>query len=137
MKASIARRGFTPEERAKRSARFKGARNPAFGMTPLHGPRTHWITYKSIKLRSSYEVVLAKGFDALGIAWIYEPQRFDLGECTYLPDFYLPDLGVYWEAKGWLDPESRKRIRLFRQLHPDKPLVVASTVVIDQWRRIA
>ena len=136
MKASIARRGFTAEERAKRSARFSGALNPAFGKTPLHGPRTHWHEYNGIKLRSSYEVVLAKGFDALGIKWVYEPQRFNLGNCSYLPDFYLPELDVYWEAKGWLDPESKKRIQLFRQQHPDKLLVVATDIVINQWRRI-
>jgi hypothetical protein len=137
MKASVARRGFTAEERAKRSARFKGRLNPAFGKTPLHGPRTHWVTYNGVKLRSSYEVVLARGFDALTIKWVYEPERFDLGECSYLPDFYLPELGVYWEAKGWLDPESRRRIQLFRQLYPEKPLIVATDVLINQWRRVA
>jgi hypothetical protein len=136
MKASVARRGFTPEERAKRSARFKGRLNPAFGIRSTHGPRSHWVDYNGTKLRSSYEVVLAKGFDALGIQWLYEPTRFDLGTCTYLPDFYLPELGVYWEAKGYYDPESRRRTQLFRQLHPDKPLVVATEIVINQWRRL-
>jgi hypothetical protein len=136
MKASVARRGFTPAERAARSARFRGSKNPSFGRTSLHGPRTHWVNYNGTKLRSSYEVALAKGFDAFGIRWLYEPTRFNLGECTYLPDFYLPDLGVYWEAKGWLCPESKRRIELFRKQHPDKPLVVATDTVIDQLRRV-
>lgn len=112
--------------------RFTGRGNPWFGKETLHGPRTHWHDYKGIKLRSSYEVRLAKCFDRLGIQWDYEPQRFDLGDCTYLPDFYLKDLDVYWEAKGYLDPKSQHKITLFRELHPETPLVVATNSVIKQ-----
>lgn len=43
-------------------------------------------------------------FDALGIAWEYEPQGFEIGwserRWMYLPDFWLPDLGLWVEVKG-------------------------------------
>jgi predicted nuclease of restriction endonuclease-like RecB superfamily len=111
--------------------RWSGRGNPAFGKTPKHGPRTHWHDYAGIKLRSQYEVRFAKVLDARGIKWKYEPKRFDLGDCTYLPDFYLPERGEYWEVKGWMDPSSRKRIERFRELFPDTPLIVANQSVIE------
>jgi len=92
-----------------------------------HGKRPE---YAGISFRSSYEVRLAKAFDAHGIRWKYEPTRFNLGTCSYLPDFYLPDLETYWEAKGYFAPESQRKVGLFRTLHPDKPLIVATKNVI-------
>lgn len=86
--------------------------------------------YSGIYFRSSYEVRLAKAFDRRGIKWMYEPKRFDLGSCSYLPDFYLPKNKVYWEVKGYFSPESQRKVALFRELHPDKPIIVAANRVI-------
>jgi len=91
--------------------------------------------YAGIKFRSSYEVRLAKAFDAHGIRWLYEPKRFNLGSCSYLPDFYLPKLKSYWEAKGYFAPESQAKVGLFRTLHPDKPLIVATKRVIEMMEQ--
>lgn len=110
----------------------RGRKNPHFGKNTGRGPRTHWVDYRGIKLRSSYEVRLAQQFDRRGIEWQYEPQRFDLGDSTYLPDFFLPQLEVFWEAKGYLDPKSQRKIELFRALHPETPLIVATNPVIRQ-----
>lgn len=62
------------------------------------------ITYKGLKLDSSYELQLAQDLDANGIAWI-RPSRFTYldikGEKhTYLPDFYLPDYDLYLDPKN-------------------------------------
>lgn len=58
--------------------------------------------YSGVKFRSRLEARWAVAFDALGIAWEYEPEGFDLpsGE-RYLPDFWLPtfDGGIYAEVK--------------------------------------
>lgn len=91
--------------------------------------------YKGHNLRSSYELRLARAFDARGIRWEYEPQRFDLGGSSYIPDFYLPDLKVYWEAKGFFWPKSIEKVRQFRLLYPDKPLVVANDAVIKMMEK--
>ena len=108
--------------------------NPAFGQTPVHaGPRGRWIEYRGIKFRSSYEVRFVKALDARGWSWQYEPQRFNLGSCTYLPDFFVDKLKAYVEVKGWLDPQSKKRISLFRELHPKLPLIVATDQIIRMF----
>jgi hypothetical protein len=56
--------------------------------------------YKGYRFRSRLEARWAVFFDALEIAWEYEPEGFDLGEHgRYLPDFYLSALGVWVEIK--------------------------------------
>jgi hypothetical protein len=80
--------------------------------------------YKDVPFRSTWEVRAAKAMDALGIRWEFESRRFDLGEETYAPDFYLPDDGAYWEVKGYFGPQSQKTIGLFRGRYPDIPLVL-------------
>lgn len=72
--------------------------------------------YKGCRFRSRLEARWAVFFDALGIAWLYEPEGFEISfsknlgdifdpkfvdlSSKYLPDFYLPDLGLYMEVKG-------------------------------------
>jgi hypothetical protein len=38
--------------------------------------------------------------DWLGIRWLYEPEIHQTRHGGYLPDFYLPDAGVFIEVKG-------------------------------------
>jgi len=111
----------------------RGRNNSQFGKTPLHGPRTHWVSHCGVKMRSSWERRFAQAMDSRGIEWVYEPQRFDLGEVTYLPDFYVPELGAYVEVKGWLDPKSQRRISLFREKYPDVPLIVVNGRLLEQY----
>lgn len=135
-KLSAALTGKTrpPEVREKIRLANLGSKSVFWGHTspPRYGPRGH---YNGKTFRSSYEVRFAKALDARGIKWEYEPKRFDLGECTYLPDFYLPDTEEFWEIKGWLNEASQKRIRLFREQHPDTPLVVATNQVIKMFEQ--
>jgi hypothetical protein len=56
--------------------------------------------YKDCVFRSRIEARWAVFFDALGIAWEYEPEGFDLGEAGwYLPDFWLPEWSCFIEIK--------------------------------------
>jgi hypothetical protein len=87
--------------------------------------------YCGIDFRSSWEVRVAKAFDALGIAWVYEPRRFFLGRRSYLPDFYLPTEDTWWEVKGYFPPSARQLIADFRRAYPDRPLVIATLPVIE------
>jgi hypothetical protein len=59
--------------------------------------------YKGYRFRSRLEARWAVWFDHLGLEWQYEPERFPVGDCTYLPDFWLPDLGCWAEVKGVVD----------------------------------
>lgn len=60
--------------------------------------------YNGYRFRSRLEARWAVVFDAAGIRYVYEPEGFqvDLGDkvIRYLPDFYLPDFGIYVEVKG-------------------------------------
>ena len=68
--------------------------------------------------RSSWEANIARFLDYYGIEWIYEPQRFNLGNTTYLPDFYLPVTSYFLEVKGYYrNTEWKEKIRLFRENH--------------------
>lgn len=51
-------------------------------------------------MRSHSETRWAAMMDFLGIRWIYEPQVYRTRHGGYLPDFYLPDTGVFVEVKG-------------------------------------
>ena len=59
--------------------------------------------YKGYHFRSRLEARWAVFFDAAGMKWEYEPEGFDVNGRAYLPDFYLPEFGCYFEVKGTAD----------------------------------
>lgn len=70
--------------------------------------------YGGCRFRSRLEARWAVAFDALGVRWQYEPEGFEVGyrlsmrdeNFRYLPDFWLPELGLWVEVKGsWTDEE--------------------------------
>jgi hypothetical protein len=55
------------------------------------------------RFRSRREARWAVFFDTLGIPYEYEKQGYDLGKYGwYLPDFWLPHIGLWFEVKGEL-----------------------------------
>jgi len=56
--------------------------------------------YKGYRFRSRLEARWAVFFDTLGIEWRYEVEGFDVNGRPYLPDFFLPALGIYVEVKA-------------------------------------
>lgn len=75
-------------------------------------------TYAGCRFRSRLEARWVVAFNALGIAWTYEPQglevthRLDNCDTTfrYLPDFWLPDQRAWGEVKGELDRTALTRL---------------------------
>lgn len=132
MSASGKRRRRTAEWRANMS----GSNNYFWGKTFDHGQRGKRVVYAGITFRSSYEARFAKALDAHKLKWKYEPKRFDLGTCTYLPDFFVQQTKAYWEVKGWFDPKSKIKIERFRKIHPDIPLIVATDKVIKLMEEV-
>ncbi len=56
--------------------------------------------YKGYRFRSRLEARWAVFFDALGVKWEYEKEGYDLADAGwYLPDFWLPELNVFFEVK--------------------------------------
>jgi len=55
--------------------------------------------YAGCRFRSRLEARWAVFFNALEIAWEYEPQGYVTPEGMYLPDFFLPDFEKFAEVK--------------------------------------
>lgn len=77
--------------------------------------------YGGCRFRSRTEARWAVFFDALGIAWEYEREGYELPSGRYLPDFWLPqiqgnpglvenEIGVWFEVKGVLPTDHEKRL---------------------------
>ena len=59
------------------------------------------IVYENTAFRSILEAQWAVFFDMMHIKWEYEMHALDIGKGkVYIPDFYLPELDLYVEAKG-------------------------------------
>jgi hypothetical protein len=57
--------------------------------------------YAGCRFRSRLEARWAVFFDALELRWEYEAEGYELPDGTrYLPDFLLPELGIFIEIKG-------------------------------------
>lgn len=77
--------------------------------------------YAGCHFRSRLEARWAVALDHLRIPWEYEAQGYEV-ECrvrasgsndetfAYLPDFYLPTLGIYAEVKGTLTDDEMRRL---------------------------
>ncbi len=67
-----------------------------YTITPLE------TKYRGVKFRSRLEARWAVFFNEIGLAWQYEPDAFPISKeppSAYLPDFFLPDLNLFWEVK--------------------------------------
>lgn len=119
----------SPSAETREKMRVANGGKPKPDYWSPHIKRPH--PYNGITFRSSYEVRVAKALDALGIRWVYEPKRFDLGPFRYCPDFYLPDGNCYWEVKGWFSPTAQSKVSAFRAQHPETPLIVVMKDAIE------
>lgn len=63
--------------------------------------------YREITYRSRTEARWAVFLDELRVPFSYEAEGFDLGGDWYLPDFWLPKPGVWFEVKG-VEPNDRE-----------------------------
>lgn len=66
--------------------------------------------YRSDMMRSRLEAKWAKTFDLLGIEYYFEPQAYIFDGVSYLPDFYLPQQDIFFEAKGVMDADDLLKI---------------------------
>lgn len=80
--------------------------------------------------RSSWEANVARILNYNKEEWRYEPERFDLGFTTYLPDFFLSGLRIV-EIKGLMTVEDQLKIDLFRDLLHGPLNLEYSFILID------
>ena len=75
-------------------------------------------------VRSTWEANIARVFLLNNISYEYEKHRFILGDCSYCPDFYIPEKDIYIEVKGYLTSKAKEVLRKFIKANPDIALLV-------------
>jgi hypothetical protein len=80
------------------------------------------------------EAEFARVLDFYRIPWRYEPETFPVEwwpdgrvKASFSPDFYLPEMDTYLELttmKQSLVTRKNRKVRLFRELYPDKRLLI-------------
>ena len=94
--------GHTDEAKKKMSDAFVNGRKIGYGLGTW-GNHTKYDTPNQgeVTMRSGWEAKVGAYLTNRGIDWYYEyewlPVEYGV---NYLPDFYLPDLGLYIEVKG-------------------------------------
>ena len=87
---------------------------------------------RRLYLRSSHEVIVAKYMIKHHIRFLYEPERFQLTpSIIYIPDFYLPDLDMWVEVKGFATERWPMKRRLFE--NTGKKLLVVTQATINSY----
>lgn len=109
-------------------------------MTRFTAVRAITTRYRGYAFRSRLEARWAVFFDHLKIKWEYEPEGFELGNgLRYLPDFWLPDLGLWVEIKPG-EPDDMAKEKAWRLCaHTDAPLFMSNGMPGNQgslfWAR--
>lgn len=103
---------------------------------PRSGPRPD---LGPTRFRSGWECNYARYLNSLiasgdVVSWEYEPKIFEFpvkrGNRMYKPDFlvHYPDGHHEWhEVKGWMDNDSRIKLKRFAIHFPDEPLVLVDS----------
>lgn len=76
---------------------------------------------RNTRYRSQFEINLARALAERKVTFEYEQAKLEYipKPRTYTPDFYLPEQGIYIEAKGHLDKGDRVKMQLIKQQYPD------------------
>ncbi len=97
----------TPEEQSYRMtlAIKNGEITPHYYSVPT--------VYKGVQMRSRAEATFAERMDKVGLIWHYEPTIITLPDGrSYLPDFYVDGLEMYFEIKGFDNGENTEKALL-------------------------
>jgi len=76
-------------------------------------------------MRSYSETRWADMLDALHIGWLYEPSLVTTRHGAYLPDFYLPMVGMYVEVKGPSPTQVEREKALDASIATGAPVIIA------------
>jgi hypothetical protein len=138
-----------PSHKALLSMLLSGESNPRFGKTPPESSgRCRWATYHSrtgeaFRLQGTSEIRTAIVLDAMPFNWsAHGPAttlRYttDAGvKRTYHPDFFVPELSLYIETKGYYDAWSKQKMALVRQANPIYEFLVLTTPMLKLWERL-
>ena len=112
---------YTKEHRKKLSESMKKAvrENPeSYSGSNING-RVKKILYKGVKLDGSWELLFANWCDNNNLKWSKPTAGFEYiwnGSRIYYPDFYLKDLDLYIEVKGYERERDRAKWSVLNNL---------------------
>lgn len=110
----MARRASGPKSPAWRLAQAERARLGISGFRLSKRQAFLDQRGRTFRMRSIWEVLLAKWLDSRGYLWDYEPLAISLLDgSAYLPDFRLED-GRFLEVKGYAEPAGMRKVALAR-----------------------
>ncbi len=72
-------------------------------------------------VKSTYERNFIRYLDSLGLKWTYEPKSFvltSLGGRVLIPDFYVKDLDLVVEVKGYFWHDAKEKWEAFEHEYP-------------------
>ena len=106
----------------------------------LWSKRSDYLTVEgvTVSMDSTWEVACAKRLDELGIRWIRNPSlklkytTRGRRQRNYIPDFYLPDLDIYIEVKGYWTDAARHKMEDVQKRNPVRILILESLEDIAQ-----
>ena len=90
-----------------------------------------------ILMDSTWEVAMATRLDELEVNWQRDPNmkleyRTRGGrKRNYIPDFYLPDLDLYVEVKGYWTDAAKHKMKDIIKRHPGKICILESLISIS------
>lgn len=86
--------------------------------------RTGYRPDIDVTVRSGWEANVCRLFKVYGIEFEYEPRVFTYpvkrGNKSYKPDFYLPNTNEWVEVKGYLDANSKVKMKRFKRHYPEE-----------------
>jgi len=114
-----------------------------------YGNRSKGGTRKDlgIYVRSRWEANICRYYNFIGNKWLYESKIFYFndslligkkkikkGTLSYTPDFYLPELDIWVEVKGYLRDKSKVGLRRFKKYYP-KEFSKLGFIIPDKYSR--
>ena len=85
----------------------------------MTSPYKRILSKRGAIYRSGLETSIAKSLVNRKVPFEYETETFTYTLTrTYTPDFILPN-GIHVEAKGFLTPDDRRKMKAIRSQHPE------------------
>lgn len=87
-----------------------------------------------VKVKSGYEERTIILLDLLGVKWYYEPRSFFLEKMNkvYVPDFYVEDLDLWIEVKGYWYKDAKEKWDTFLEEYPDLNVMIISKKTLHE-----
>lgn len=95
------------------------------------GGRTKWYKVGDVSVQGTYEYMFAIKMNEQSIKWEKVKTHNHIFEYiwgnkkkSYAPDFYIPELNLYVEIKGFWWGNDEEKMRVIKEQHPDKNVII-------------